>query len=171
MSAPQRKQQRKHEVIAFTHPELKNVQDANYYVIPQKAFAELLRKHPESSDFIHKYYDPQTIYIGGAYPHERSYIAVSKLVGKQVMRRGRGASLVRVTPALEHIYHPSHVSNALSHETLHKVLHHVGEHVASKAIDRGDVFGDSPAVSPTGLINFEVMRERMIEKKAGRLRK
>src|SRR2546428_3541105 len=171
MSSPQRKQRHQHEVIAFTDPELKNIQDANYYVIPPKAYADLLRQHPESSDFIHKYYDPQTIYIGGAYPHERIHVRVHQTFGKYVMRRGRGSQVVTGIPTVEQIYHPSHVASGLAHESLHKALHHVGAHVASKRIDRADIFGDSPAVSPTGLINFEVMRERMIEKKAGRLLK
>lgn len=61
------------------------------------------------------------------------------------------------------VTHPSHVVPAISHESLHQTLHKVGEHRASSAIDAYRVFGHHEYLSPTGLIAYEIIRERSLK--------
>jgi len=170
MSSPQHKQQREHEVIAFGDPASASVADAVMYTMSTEGYLDLLRKNPLHFERVQKYYDPKTIYIGSQYPKERIAILLARIKGYAIKRRARGATEVMGAPTVAMTYHPSHLISAISHEKLHQVLNPISRS-ASRAIDQYAIFGGTPSISPTGIIDYEVLRERMLAKKAGRLSK
>src|SRR5213594_711926 len=103
-------------------------------------------------------YAPKTIFIGSYYPTSLAN------VGRKSLVYGRkGVTFGKSSP--ETIYHPSHVSSLLSHESLHHALDKVHQEKASFAIDKRQ-FGGSEVTSPIGMLNPEILHERMLSIKA-----
>lgn len=112
------------------------------------------------------YYQPKSIHIGGEY----------KFIARIMKEPGFGGALLEVktgtgrviqvpvvAETLQKTYHPSHIQNQLSHETLHHVLEKTSGERASRAIDQYDVFGSGADISPTGMVDFEIMQRRMAD--------
>lgn len=100
---------------------------------------------------------PGAIHIGGeqvvVHSHPLEYTATYKTaLGKPITISGIKASSIS--------YHPSHVSSLISHESLHQAMHKVA-HAASDSIDNREIFGKASELSPTGVLDFEIMRGRV----------
>lgn len=110
---------------------------------------------------------PGPIHIGGEYetmystPYEtrrRRYVNLTHAATGKTIRTDPPED-----PAQDSAYQPVHVASGLSHESLHKAMHKVAPEASAK-IDT-TIFGHAPEISPTGIVDFEILRRRMVEAK------
>lgn len=111
-----------------------------------------------------------SIHIGGAYRQDLRKKRMFGDYGAGIRELPSGKVVSRRINRFA-VYHPSHVANNISHEVLHESFNKVGEPwEANRALDNYRLFGFADELSPTGLIDFEILRGRMARRK-GRLTK